>query len=123
MQKNICALVVDDDSSMRNILSVILRSIGVSKILVASDGREALDLINGKGADTNLIICDLNMPGMDGLTFLEKIKPTKSDVPFIMLSGDSSTAMFYKAKSAGADYYFMKPIDPSDLTARLQSII
>lgn len=123
MQKNICALVIDDDGSIRNLLSVILRTIGVDQVLTASEGQEALNIISDKGANTNLVICDMMMPGMDGLTFLDKFRPIKPDVPVVMLSGKSDAVTFHKAKLAGADYYLTKPIDPPDFIARIQSII
>lgn len=123
MLNHICALVVDDDSAIRNLVNLVLQSIDVGQVLMAPDGQSALDLVNNRGAEVNLVICDMMMPGMDGLTFLEKFRVLKPQVPFVMLSAKSDSVNFNKAKSAGADYYFMKPLDPSDLAARIESII
>ena len=87
------ALVVDDDGEVRHTLARVLQSLGLSP-LEAGNGREALALLEEHG-EVSLVVSDLYMPEMDGITFLREVHSRWSDVAFIMLTGvaEVSTAV------------------------------
>ncbi len=77
-------LIVDDDAFMINLMKNVLQKIGIDAALEANDGASALDRLNG--ANVDVIICDLNMPGMDGIEFLRHLAGRESHPAVIMLS-------------------------------------
>ncbi len=104
-------LIVDDSLSMRKVVKKFLFNNEFSNFYEASDGRKALAMIQQESID--LIISDLNMPNMDGLTFLEKTKqnPATKDIPFIMLTVEGIQKTMNKAIALGVDSYIVKPIE------------
>ncbi|MBF0227320.1 MAG: response regulator [Desulfobacterales bacterium] len=84
-------LVVDDDPFVRDLLGFVLDSEGYA-IETAEDGMEGLKKYSSD-ADINLVISDMNMPEMNGLEMLEKIRSDKKNIPFILLSGDDDIAV------------------------------
>jgi two-component system, OmpR family, response regulator len=112
------ALVVDDDSSTRFVLSRTLANLGF-RVVVAEDGAEVPELIASRRFD--LLVLDLYMPGMNGFGVLRRIRQpdpgflpvprTPSSVVVIVVSGESHPASIANAKALGADEYLVKPID------------
>jgi two-component system chemotaxis response regulator CheY len=104
-------LIVDDSFSMRKVIKKFLFNNEFSNFYEASDGKKALDIIQHETID--LIISDLNMPNMDGLTFLEKAKqnPATKAIPFIMLTVEGIQKTMNKAIALGVDSYIVKPIE------------
>lgn len=102
-------LVVDDFSPMREALRSCLVSIGFSKVLVSPDGRDALNRLEEGRVD--VIISDWNMPKIDGLTLLQKVREHHQwqDKPFLMISGDPSEKNIREALDAGVDGFIIKP--------------
>ena len=88
--KNMSVLIVDDMDAIRKITSDQLRHIGVSNVYQADNGLKALHILDNKRVD--LIISDWNMPVMNGLELLEKIKkiPALAHIPFFMITSESS---------------------------------
>lgn len=100
-------LVVDDESSVRHSLATYLEDSGFD-VLEAQDGREGLDKIRTKHPE--LVLCDLRMPGMDGLELLGKIADEVPDLPVIVVSGAGSMNDVVDALRLGATDYLIKPI-------------
>lgn len=107
-------MVVDDSNAIRQSLVFTLKSAGYDAI-EASNGAVALDLM--KEHSVGLFISDVNMPEMDGLTLLKKIKEDSSykHTPVIMLTTESSGDIIESAKKIGAKAWMIKPFQPDQL--------
>jgi two-component system, chemotaxis family, chemotaxis protein CheY len=105
------ALIVDDSSVMRKIVERSLRQAGVNltKVLEAGNGAEALAVLQENQVD--LILCDINMPVMDGLEFVKQIAgvPNAKGVPVVMITTEGSESHVVQALSCGARGYIRKP--------------
>jgi DNA-binding NtrC family response regulator len=113
-------LVVDDDSTMAKFLSSYLarRDFEVS---TASTGEEAIRVF--RVYDPSLVLLDMSMPGMDGIDTLERIKQIKPEVSVIMVSGQSTPELIFRASKLGADDYIAKPFEPRDLDQRINKLM
>jgi DNA-binding NtrC family response regulator len=101
-------LVIDDERSIRNTLKDILE-LEKYKVEVAEDGFKALELI--KTTDYDVILCDIKMPGMDGIEVLEKIEELKPDTPVVMISGHGNIDTAVESIKKGAYDFIEKPLD------------
>ena len=110
-------LVCDDEKDIANAISIFLRSEGYN-VLTASNGKEALELIEKE--DIHLVLLDIMMPVMDGVTALSKIREI-SNVPVIMLTAKSEDTDKILGLNLGADDYVTKPFNPVELMARVRS--
>ncbi|WP_217559586.1 response regulator transcription factor [Paenibacillus sp. GbtcB18] len=110
-------LLVDDETEITNLLEIYLKNEGY-KLLKASDGAEALELLNENEVD--LIILDVMMPRMDGIEACMKIREEKH-MPIIMLSAKSQEIDKITGLSIGADDYVIKPFSPLEMLARVKS--
>ena len=116
-------LVVDDSSTMRRIIVRTLESIGESDVTEASDGEEALTKVNGAGFQ--LILTDWNMPNLDGLGFVERLRTDASykGTPIIMITTEAEKANVVEAIKAGVNNYIVKPFTPATLKAKIQATL
>jgi len=117
-------MVVDDSMVMRKLVIKSLKQIGVDVDAVeASDGKEALKKLDPK--TIQLIISDWNMPQMDGLTFVKKVREAKDKkhIPIIMLTTEGSMAKFEEALNCGVDDYITKPFTPDKLKKKLDKVM
>ncbi|MFE0557038.1 response regulator transcription factor [Paenibacillus lautus] len=110
-------LVVDDDSEIRDVIHVYLRNEGY-RVIEAADGLEALDII--KTTSVQLVILDVMMPRMDGISACIKIRGI-SDAPIIMLSAKEEDIDKITGLTTGADDYMTKPFNPLELVARVKA--
>jgi len=119
-------LVVDDEKLITQLVSSAVRSLGIRNITVAYNGQEAIDKFEASIKDEKpfgLIICDVDMPIVDGMQFLNKVRIKNRKVPFMMLSADKSMPSMSKAKATGADYCFLKPINVDILSLKLMAAL
>ena len=116
-------LVVDDVASMRNVTKSILMVAEYPNVTLATDGVDALEILQGKTFD--LIICDWEMPNMDGLQLLMEIKKTEQhkNIPFLMLTSNTEKVKVNVALKNGADDYVIKPIQPSELIEKIKKCL
>jgi two-component system KDP operon response regulator KdpE len=110
-------LIVDDERQVRRALRAILLSEGCS-VVEAQNGDEALEEIKADRPD--LVLLDINMPGMNGFEVCAKIR-TFSDVPILMLTVRESEKDIVRALDAGADDYLVKPFGTQELLARIRA--
>jgi two-component system chemotaxis response regulator CheY len=103
------ALVVDDSSAMRAVLGMTLKRKGI-EVLQAQDGFEALNVLSGAGP-LDLVLIDWNMPGMNGLELLTRIRqqPAYAGTQILMVTTETGTGQMADAIAAGANEYIMKP--------------
>ena len=99
-------LVVDDQASIRDLLSRIL-ALAEYDVDVASDGRSAVEQMRQSGY--NLLITDLQMPGMDGLAVINEARRLDADLPVIVITGFSTEARAFEAANVGLSGYLTKP--------------
>jgi two-component system chemotaxis response regulator CheY len=108
---SIRALIVDDSSVMRKIVERCLRQAGIDlkQVFEAGNGAEAISSLNENPVD--LILCDINMPVMDGLEFVKQLAgiPNAKGVPVVMITTEGSEAHVVQAISCGAKGYIRKP--------------
>jgi two-component system, chemotaxis family, chemotaxis protein CheY len=120
------ALIVDDSPVMRKVVERALRQAGIelSDVIQAGNGTEALEVLRPKPS-LDLIISDINMPGMDGLQFLEQLRSEglAPGVPCFMITTESSSPIVLRAIAAGADGYICKPFTPDQLRARIVPLL
>ena len=112
-------LVCDDDKEIVKAIEIYLEKEGY-KIYKAYNGKEALDIINN--TELHLVILDIMMPEVDGISVAETIRKDKS-IPIIMLSAKSEDYDKIKGLNVGADDYITKPFNPMELVARVNSQI
>ncbi len=113
-------LVVDDELSMREFLKILLEKEGF-EVITASEATSAIDLI--KKQDFDLILSDIKMPGMGGLTLLEKIKEINSSLPVIMITAYASPENAVIAMKSGAFDYITKPFKVDEILKIIKSAI
>lgn len=115
-------LIVDDAVSMRGLVAMTLRNAGY-EVIEASDGKDALNKLSGKRV--NLIITDLNMPNMDGITLIKTVKtlPNHRFTPIIMLTTESQAEKKAEGQKAGAKAWIVKPFKPETLLDVVKKII
>ena len=116
------ALVVDDSATMRDMVAFSLKAAGF-ETLTAGDGQQALDVLTG--ATVDLIISDLNMPVMDGFTFIRqaRTRPALKGVPILVLTTESQTHMKEQGKAAGATGWLVKPFNPEMLLKVVAKVV
>jgi len=107
-------MAVDDTTSMRQMISFTLNSAG-HEVLQAGDGAEALELARGKKVD--LVIADVNMPNMDGISLVKSLRamPDYRFTPILMLTTESQEEKRRQGKTAGATGWIVKPFNPEQL--------
>ncbi len=114
---NVRALIVDDSSVMRKIVERSLRQAGINltEVQEAANGAEALTTLDNGGVD--LILCDINMPVMDGIEFLRQVKDVENaqGVPVVMITTEGSESNVVQALSIGARGYIRKPFTPEQV--------
>lgn len=107
-------MIVDDSASIRQVVSIALKGAGY-EVLEASDGKQALALCEQQ--KVHLVVCDVNMPVMDGITFVKELKarPMSKFTPVIMLTTEAGDAKKQAGQQAGAKAWIVKPFQPAQL--------
>jgi len=115
-------LAVDDSASMRQMVTFTLKSAGFD-VTDASDGVEALRIAKGQSFD--VVITDVNMPNMDGITLCRELRklPSFKFTPILMLTTESSADKKQAGRSAGATGWIVKPFNPDQLLATVNKVI
>lgn len=113
-------LVAEDDKNLRKLMSAILKQNGYN-VLNASDGAEALDIMNE--AHVDLVISDIMMPNMDGYTFTSELRQLDNTLPVLMVTAKETLEDKRKGFSAGTDDYMVKPIDMDEMLLRVAALL
>jgi two-component system chemotaxis response regulator CheY len=115
-------LFVEDSASVRQVMNTTLTREGYDVIL-ASDGQDAVSKLNGD--KIHLIISDVNMPNMDGLTFVKQVKQMAAYkfTPIIMLTTETQEEKMNEGKAAGVKAWIVKPFQPAQLLAAVSQLI
>lgn len=115
-------LTVDDSASMRQMVKMTLGGAGY-QVIEAADGREALSKAGGGGVD--MVLTDLNMPNMDGLTLIRELRkmPAYRGVPIVFLTTESDEGKKVEAKQSGATAWITKPFKQEQLLAVIKKVL
>jgi two-component system chemotaxis response regulator CheY len=123
--KNVDVLIVDDSSVMRKIVERSLRQAGIElgKVSEAGNGLEALAILRQE--KVNLILCDINMPVMDGLEFVKSLSGVGNakGVPVVMITTEGGEGHVVQALSAGARGYIRKPFTPDQVKEQVLPVL
>jgi two-component system, chemotaxis family, chemotaxis protein CheY len=117
------ALVVDDSRAVRMILAKTLKELGY-EVREAANGREALEVIRAEGAAVTLVLADWNMPEMNGMDLLKRLRqdPQLSSLVVVMVTTETELDQMSAALEAGANEYVMKPFTKDILVEKLQLV-
>jgi two-component system chemotaxis response regulator CheY len=115
-------LIVDDSASLRQVVSMTLKSDGYD-VIEACDGQDALGKLTGQ--KVHLIISDVNMPVMDGITFVREVKKNASYkfTPVIMLTTEATEEKKRMGQDAGAKAWVVKPFQPQQMLAAVGKLV
>jgi len=115
-------MIVDDSASLRQVVSIALRSAGYD-VIEGCDGVDALRQLTGQ--KVHLIISDVNMPNMDGISLVKAVKqlPAYKFTPIVMLTTESQEAKKAAGQAAGAKAWMLKPFSPPQLLNVVQKLV
>lgn len=118
-------LVVDDFSTMRRIVSGLLKELEYTRIVEADDGVSAMKILEGGAIPVSFVLTDWNMPNMDGLALLKKIRSTPqfSHLPVLMITAEAKKENIVEAAQSGADGYIVKPFNAATLKEKIEKIL
>jgi two-component system chemotaxis response regulator CheY len=120
-------LVIDDEPFMREILTRVLRDLGVRTVVVANDGKAALEKCKVLGTRLDLVICDLEMPVMNGFQFVAALRsstdPVRKDVPVLIVTGHGETDYVKQAIGLGINGFVVKPISQNVVEQRIRKAL
>lgn len=114
-------MTVDDSASVRQMVTFTLKKAGYN-VIEASDGKDALSKLSGP---IKMVITDLNMPNMDGITLIKNIRANAAYkfIPIVMLTTESQATKKQEGKSAGATGWIVKPFKPEQLLAVVKKVL
>jgi two-component system chemotaxis response regulator CheY len=109
-------MIVDDSASLRQVVKMALTGAGYN-VIEAGDGKAALALLDGR--QVNMVVCDVNMPNMNGIEFVREAKKLAAYkfMPILMLTTESQEAKKEEGKAAGAKAWMVKPFSPTQLVS------
>ena len=115
-------MTVDDSSSVRQMVGLTLKGAGY-QVVEAEDGKDALAKVGG--ATIDMVVTDLNMPNMDGITLIKELRklPAFKFIPIIMLTTESQATRKQEGKSAGATGWIVKPFKPEQLLGVVKKVL
>ncbi|HXA47102.1 MAG TPA: response regulator [Burkholderiaceae bacterium] len=115
-------MIVDDSASLRQVVGIALKGAGY-EVLEGRDGSDALSKLCGQ--KIHLIISDVNMPNMDGITFVKALKllPNYKFTPVMMLTTESQEEKKREGQAAGAKAWMVKPFKPEQLLGAVQKLV
>lgn len=115
-------MIVDDSTTLRQVVSIALKGAGYD-VIEGSDGKDALAKLTGQ--KVHLIISDVNMPNMDGLTFVSEVKklPAYKFTPVIMLTTEAGEDKKAAGQAAGAKAWVIKPFKPDQMLNAVSKLI
>ena len=116
-------LIVDDEPHVRRYLSLVVRSLGAVQVHEAPDGEAALALYPSIVPTPLLVMLDVNMPGIDGIETLRRLRAAGYDNPAVMMTSLANRQTIEDAISAGADHYMRKDTPKETIVADLRAVL
>ncbi len=115
-------MVVDDSASLRQVVAIALKGAGYD-VVEGADGKDALTKLDGR--KIHLIVSDVNMPNMDGISFVKAVKanPSYKFTPVVMLTTENQEGKMMEGKAAGAKAWIVKPFKPPELLDAVSRLV
>jgi two-component system chemotaxis response regulator CheY len=115
-------LVIDDSRTVRRQVSSVLNEAGYD-VVEAADGKSGVDMISSTD-DLALVLCDVNMPQMNGVDLLAEVKsqPRNAELPILMMTVEGKPELMQRAKDAGATGWIVKPFNPAQFVATVNRL-
>ncbi len=124
---NLSVMVVDDEVFAQKYVTRVLENIGIREIATADNGAEAIEMLEARKEDLDLIICDIEMPEMDGYELIRRIRygtvPKFKDVPIVVLTGVDSEKNVRQARILKIDGFVVKPANAELFEKRIRRIL
>ena len=121
MQDNPVVLVIDDETGSRESMAIAIEKAGFA-VRTFDDARRALELLE-ESDSVRLVVCDLRMPGMDGVAFLKEVRERKYEIGVILVTAYGTIESAVEAMRVGADDYLTKPVDLYELRQRVMNLL
>jgi len=122
-----CAMVVEDVPSMRQLLVRLLKEIGIKDVLTCEDGADALNRDEHNPYPVDVIICDLEMPIISGLEFIQMLRRNSrkdiKDTPIVVVTGHSEEKNLHQAIKLGVHGFLVKPVSKKSLENRVRGAL
>jgi two-component system chemotaxis response regulator CheY len=116
-------LIIDDDPSVRGVASTMLRRMAIPNVVMAESGDQALKLFQTVALPFDLIICDWDMPGMNGMEVYTQLRADHPKLPFLMLTGRNDLDSVITARGSGVSGYLVKPFSPQQLKDKISFVM
>jgi two-component system chemotaxis response regulator CheY len=116
-------LVVDDDPSVRSVASTMLRRMAIPNVAIAENGDQGLKLFRTAAPPFDIIICDWDMPGMNGMELYKQVRDENPKQPFLMLTGRNDLDSVITARGSGISGYLVKPFSPQELKEKISFVM
>ncbi len=113
-------LIIDDMTEARAMLKNMLVNMGITQVFEAGDGREGMRFMDSAFDFVDIVLCDWNMPGMDGINLLRQLRSVDEAFPFLMITGRGDITSVSEAKSVGVSGYILKPYSMVQLEAKIR---
>jgi two-component system, chemotaxis family, chemotaxis protein CheY len=124
---SVCVMVVEDQPFVRDLLERLLTSLSIPKVASARSAEEALETLESDPDLVDVLIADFELPGMTGLSFIEKLRASKHrklrELPAVMLTGHNDLALYRDAARVGISAFLVKPAGPGTLKAAVQEAL
>ncbi|MCB0342031.1 MAG: response regulator [Pseudobdellovibrionaceae bacterium] len=122
--QNINILLVDDMKTMRALVKKTCMNLGFKNFTEAVDGKDAWEKLTTPGSKFDLVLSDWNMPNLQGIELLKKVRAEEStkNIPFLLITAENEAGQVQEAIVAGVDNYLIKPFSANDLKSRLEAI-
>ena len=123
-ERGMSILLIDDSSMARKMVSTMIRSLRLGSVILAGDGKEAMDVVKSD-QDVDFIVCDWNMPRMDGYLFLKWVRsqPGHAKTPFLMATAQGERKQVSMALDGGADAVLPKPFSKAEFESKVKDIL
>ena len=122
LDPNMKILIVDDFSTMRRIIKNLLRDLGFTNTAEADDGQTALPMLQGGNFD--FLVTDWNMPGMEGIELLKRVRADENlkSLPVLLVTAEAKKEQIVEAAQAGVNGYIVKPFTSGTLKEKIEKI-
>jgi two-component system chemotaxis response regulator CheY len=115
-------LVIEDDDSIRQMLCQMLRRLRITQLVEAENGEIGLQRVHEAASGFDLVICDWNMPRLNGLEFMARAREHQAGLKILMVSGRNDLQSIVEAKRSGVTGYIVKPFSQQELKSKIEHV-